>query len=681
MPASQPANFNLQEFSDAGLLLFGGRLYTYSFGTTAQKTAFTDPAGVVPHTYTADGAGGQYIALNARGELPAPLYLAAGAYDIALKRADGSTVWTRRADPAGDVVTPLRGDLAAATGAALVGFPGFAGRTVKDQLDMLYYGVANVLDKQFAGGADAAGALDSYAAIKAAAAAAQVGSKVMQLPAGTYKIVPGQTPIDVTGLTIYGAGIYRTIIQVSGANTQTTVFYNNKTSAAGWGTGGNLEIRNLSLRGNWDGVSALADQTWDNTAGLLKCASMAGVRLIDVQFYFSYGHNAAFYSLGYATFTRVKSTGAKKHGLHLEAVSGALGITSAWVTNCDFNSNRGFGNIYVRNGVGVFITGTVFEDSLSGVYLDGNDNRNVTIDKNHAESCTNGLLHFVGSGQRTVLTNNFGDHDITRTNAAFQTLYAHSNQGMFNGIEEGFGPLLMDLDIGTGTATTSNYKLGFFGTPNLLDVIGRVSWRTNNNFGSSTPVAEIRATARGNVNQAYGALEFGTGSNGLTYRARFDESGHFYPLVDNAYTCGASGQRWSAVWSATASIQTSDQRAKTEITDSALGLTFIEALRPVSYKYKVGGNKVEAVKVGADDEGNLIFEDRVTPVPGTRAHFGLIAQEVRAALPPGIDFGGWVLSDIDKPDSEQGVRYEEFIAPLIKAVQELSARVRSLEAR
>jgi hypothetical protein len=102
MPASQPANFNLQEFSDAGLLLFGGRLYTYAYGTTAQKTAYTDIAGTVPHTYTADGAGGQYIALNARGELPAPLYLATGAYDIALKRADGSTVWTRRADPTGD---------------------------------------------------------------------------------------------------------------------------------------------------------------------------------------------------------------------------------------------------------------------------------------------------------------------------------------------------------------------------------------------------------------------------------------------------------------------------------------------------------------------------------------------------------------------------------------------------
>lgn len=121
MPASQPANFNLQEFSDAGLLLLGGRLYTYAYGTTAQKTAYTDPAGTVPHTYTPDGLGGQYIALNARGELPAPLYLAAGSYDIALKRGDGSTVWTRKADGVGDVFAFIA-SLASSIGASLIGF-------------------------------------------------------------------------------------------------------------------------------------------------------------------------------------------------------------------------------------------------------------------------------------------------------------------------------------------------------------------------------------------------------------------------------------------------------------------------------------------------------------------------------------------------------------------------------
>lgn len=128
MSASQPSNFNLQEFSDAGLLLVGGRLYTYTYGTTTLKIAYTDSAGTVPHTYTSDGLGGQYIALNARGELPAPLYLTLGTYDLTLKRSDGSTVWTRPAEPSADSVAAL----SASTGAARVGLA--QGGTVQDAI-------------------------------------------------------------------------------------------------------------------------------------------------------------------------------------------------------------------------------------------------------------------------------------------------------------------------------------------------------------------------------------------------------------------------------------------------------------------------------------------------------------------------------------------------------------------
>lgn len=118
MSASLSGEFNLQAFTDLGDPLIGGRLYTYTFGTTAHKTAYTDHAGTIPHTYTSDGLGGQYIALNARGELSAPLYLVGGSYDLSLKRADGSTVWTRRADPVWDLVS----DFTSGGGAAMIGY-------------------------------------------------------------------------------------------------------------------------------------------------------------------------------------------------------------------------------------------------------------------------------------------------------------------------------------------------------------------------------------------------------------------------------------------------------------------------------------------------------------------------------------------------------------------------------
>ena len=165
-------------------------------------------------------------------------------------------------------------------------------------------------------------------------------------------------------------------------------------------------------------------------------------------------------------------------------------------------------------------------------------------------------------------------------------------------------------------------------------------------------------------------------------------SGNIYPTVDNNRTCGKSGNRWSAVWAANGTIQTSDQREKKDIKDSELGLSFINSLRPVSYKWINGKNEIEKIvfrdkngnEVDKDSEGALPAEIITKSIPGERTHFGLLSQEVKASLPNGVDFGGWILTDTSNPDSSQGLRYDQFISPLIKAIQELTARIAVLEA-
>ena len=149
-------------------------------------------------------------------------------------------------------------------------------------------------------------------------------------------------------------------------------------------------------------------------------------------------------------------------------------------------------------------------------------------------------------------------------------------------------------------------------------------------------------------------------------------SGNIGPGTDNANSCGTSGARWTAIYAVNGTIQTSDARTKTDVVDSPLGLDFINALRPVAYKWKIGGRR-EIPK------GN--GEIKVVDVPGKRTHYGLIAQEVKAALPDGLDFGGWALEDVNDPDSGQALAYHQFIAPLIKAVQELAGKVKDLEKR
>jgi len=139
----------------------------------------------------------------------------------------------------------------------------------------------------------------------------------------------------------------------------------------------------------------------------------------------------------------------------------------------------------------------------------------------------------------------------------------------------------------------------------------------------------------------------------------------WYPFVTNSFSLGLLGpinsgpdnvtRAWKNIYLNTAATVISDERTKENIAASDLGLSFINNLSPVKYN-KVGGD---------------------------RTHYGLIAQQVKSVLDESniVDFGGWVISDVNDLEGQQALRYEEFISPLIKAVQELTARVKLLEEK
>ena len=62
--------------------------------------------------------------------------------------------------------------------------------------------------------------------------------------------------------------------------------------------------------------------------------------------------------------------------------------------------------------------------------------------------------------------------------------------------------------------------------------------------------------------------------------------------------------------------------------------------------------------------------------------YGFIAQEVKQTLDDHnvTDFNGWTIGQ-EEGDDIQGISYEMFVMPLVKAVQELSAENESLKAR
>lgn len=133
-------------------------------------------------------------------------------------------------------------------------------------------------------------------------------------------------------------------------------------------------------------------------------------------------------------------------------------------------------------------------------------------------------------------------------------------------------------------------------------------------------------------------------------------SGHWglHPYADTYLDLGLSGHRWDNIYAQNGTIQTSDRKAKKGI--KALGhkaLELISRLRPVSFLMRKGTSG--------------------------RRHYGLIAQEVEEAMEAigmtNADFAGLVKDE----EGRYGLRYEEFIAPLILAVQDLNERVEALE--
>ncbi len=163
-------------------------------------------------------------------------------------------------------------------------------------------------------------------------------------------------------------------------------------------------------------------------------------------------------------------------------------------------------------------------------------------------------------------------------------------------------------------------------------------------------------------------------------RLVISDGGTLYPYADNSYDLGTSAFRFDDIYATNTTIQSSDRNEKNTITDTDLGLDFINRLSPKSY----------------------IFNG------GTRTHYGLIAQDVEDVLgdisKPTSEFAGFIKSqkyrqvgeevteedgiitseptqEIVEGEHTYGLRYSEFISPMIKAIQELKAENDSLKTR
>lgn len=332
----------------------------------------------------------------------------------------------------------------------------------------------------------------------------------------------------------------------------------------------------------------------------------------------------------------------------LPSLPQVIGDTVTFSTSTTAVTRYWSGTAWVDPGVvidgNLLVTGTVSAAKISA----GTINAAVSLQ-------TTGYIKAEGS-----FTSGAGEYAITANQSGNSTsgLYAQSR----NNVNFAYGIYGMS-NAGTGILGATNNGAGVAGIATASGV--GVSARSATGFALAVDgrMSITNSTMVANLNAQY--------VNGLT-------SDRLAQLVaTNSGTATVSGSGFNLIGDATSDIASafvivsgtgniarirvtnvspSDSRLKKDVEDVALGLDFVNQLRPVSYRLK------------GDASG--------------RQGFGFIAQEVEQLIPTGSTL---VYFD---PEREVGdikghrvINYQSYIAVLVKAVQELTARVAQLESR
>jgi hypothetical protein len=173
---------------------------------------------------------------------------------------------------------------------------------------------------------------------------------------------------------------------------------------------------------------------------------------------------------------------------------------------------------------------------------------------------------------------------------------------------------------------------------------------------------DVKVTSGSFYNSVSGITKIGNAGDYEFIDALGSGTRRFRPATDDAIDIGDASHRFDDIFATNGTINTSDKNQKNTITESDLGLDFVKKLLPKSYKFN---NK-------------------------TRTHYGLISQDVEDLLSDiskdTQDFAGFIKSpkDIDDKNNSEfiyGLRYNEFIAPMIKAIQEQQVIIEDLKSR
>ena len=276
---------------------------------------------------------------------------------------------------------------------------------------------------------------------------------------------------------------------------------------------------------------------------------------------------------------------------------------------------------------------------------------NTTGYSNTASGCfslfsnTTGFLN-TASGYESLFSNTSG---LYNTASGYESLFSNTS-GLYN-TASGY------LSLGTNTTGNQNTASGS----------GSLQSSTTGDYNTASGNESLFSNTTGNYRTGMGNS---ANSVGMAYDNSTGLGHNADPLASNTVHIGNTSV--ISIKGQVGFTTYSDKRFKQNVReDEVVGLDFITKLKPVTYNYNIHtyADWIEKNN-GEKDEGEWEGKYDIEKIRFS----GFLAQDVaQIANEVGYNFSG-----VDKPKNDKdiyGLRYAEFVVPLVKAVQELNQKL------
>ncbi|MBK7108617.1 MAG: tail fiber domain-containing protein [Bacteroidetes bacterium] len=288
-------------------------------------------------------------------------------------------------------------------------------------------------------------------------------------------------------------------------------------------------------------------------------------------------------------------------------------------------------------------------NGASALYSNTNGYRNVA---NGASALYSNIDGFANTASGFMaLKNNTTAYENTAI--GYQALYY--NTGGSENVAIGNKTLFTNANgiYNSGTGAEALYYST--GSNNTANGFSSLHYNSSGNDNTAIGYTALDVNTTGNGNTALGS--YSKASTGILNNATVIG---YFAIVDASDKVRIGNTSVSSIGGEVGWTSFSDARIKDNIQENVPGLEFINELRPVTYHFDVTKQNKLA---GLTDTMQWESKYDIEKIQFT----GFIAQEVEAAASY-IDYD---FSGVDKSGEIMGLRYSEFVVPLVKAVQEL----------